>query len=206
LIEHLSFGLIYSLLKDSVHALCAKRRHLTNSERLELRQKWKPQFEGKIWETHRHGLRKDVILRDMRRLDNYPELEDKKGISPWFRAGLVGTYHRGILVGLGRGTLTNEKEKGWRFTDYSAGEQGDLEVALIGRIPYENIDNVDWDGDEYYGFPHIYCFFVHHSEPYEHTGFYIEKTCTNALPNYQEVASYRQVRQFSRKFRAKHFM
>jgi hypothetical protein len=27
---------------------------------------------------------------------------------------------------------------------------------LIGSIPYENIDNVDWNGDEYYGDPQVY--------------------------------------------------
>lgn len=50
----------------------------------------------------------DVIIRDMERIDSYPESSDKnKGISPWFKAGLMGTYHKGIQVGLNWGVIEN---------------------------------------------------------------------------------------------------
>ena len=191
----LPLGLAYSILKDFRNILWGRRRTLTNSQRLALRQKWKPQFEAKIWDTYRRKLRSDVIIRDLRRVDTYPDLKkDEKGISPWFRVGLVGTYHRGILVGLRWGSLTKHEDgEHWRFTNHAAGERGDLKVVLLGSIPYENIDNVDWDGDEYYGYPHIYCFFTHH------IGFYTQTGMPDALPLYQEVASYRAVRQLSRK-------
>src|SRR5207253_9654577 len=69
--------------------------------------------------------------------------------------------------------LTKHKDgQHWRFTDVAAGERGEMKVVLLGTIPYDHIDSVDWDGDEYYGFPHIYCFFAHKKEPYrseEHT-------------------------------------
>jgi hypothetical protein len=203
LIEQFSVSFVYSLLKDGLHAFLGKKRRLTGSQRVELRQKWKPQFEAKIWDAYRRELRPDVIIRDLRRVDSYPELkEDEKGISPWFRVGLVGTYHRGILVALRWGTLTkHEVGEHWRFTNYRAGERGDLKVVLLGSIPYENIDNVDWDGDEYYGYPHIYCFFAHHKEPYDHTGFYTQTKMPNALPSYHEVVSYRSVRRFSKKLK-----
>jgi hypothetical protein len=39
-------------------------------------------------------------------MDHYPEIDEKaKGISPWFRAGLIGMYHRGVLIGLRWTTL-----------------------------------------------------------------------------------------------------
>ena len=67
--------------------------------------------------------------------------------------------------------MTKDGDGHWRTTDYATGEQGDLKVALLGSVPYEYIDNVDWEGDEFYQYPHIYCFFNYKGEPYEHLGF-----------------------------------
>jgi len=88
----------------------------------------------------------------------------------------------------------------WRFTNYGAGEQGDINVLMKSGIPYENIDNVDWNGDEFYGLPHIYCFFDRKKEPYEYTAFYAEQTCSSGgLPYYTEIASYDSVHRLSKK-------
>ena len=57
-----------------------------------------------------------------------------------------------------RGNLTRDGDA-WRYTNYKTGEKGDLKVMLISSIPYENIEHVDWEGDEYYGYPHIYGWF-----------------------------------------------
>jgi hypothetical protein len=199
-IEYFAPSFVYSLLKDGFALLRNKHRRLTNSQKIELRQKWKPLFETYIWEQHRNKLTSEIIVRDMRRIDNYPEAKDTKGISPWFRAGLMGTYHRGILAGLGWGTLTKDGEN-WRFTDRAKGEKGDIKVMTIGSIPYENIDNVDWSGDEYYGDPQVYCFFSYKKEPYEHVGYYKRNIplSGNALPYYTEFAAYEPVRRFSRR-------
>ena len=97
--------------------------------------------------------------------------------------------------------LTKDEDGHLRFADYSAGERGEMKVVLLGTIPYDNIDSVDWDGDEYYGFPHIYCFFAHKKEPYEHLGFYIETAplAPEGLPSYEEVTSFKEVCKFSKK-------
>jgi hypothetical protein len=167
----------YTLVKDTWALVRGRRRNLSPSKVVDLRKKWKAEFESKIWETHKKSLRDDVIIRDMKRIDSYPDLDpEAKGISPWFRVGLVGTYHRGILIGHGGHTLTKHDGGHWRFTNYKAGEKGNIKVLMISSIPYENIDNVDWDGDEFYHFPHIYCFFDHKKMPYEHTAFYTEST------------------------------
>jgi len=198
--EWIPISVVYSLLKDIGKSLTGRRR--SNSQRLELRQKWKPQFEARLSETYRKGLRKDVIIRDLKRLDEYPESRDTKGISPWFRLGLVDVSHRGILVMLRHETLTKYKDgEHWRFTNHSAGERGDIRVVLLGSIPYDCINSVDWDGDEYYDFPHIHCMFAHKKEPYEHLGFYTATSPLppDTLPIYHELASYEEVRRFSRK-------
>jgi len=99
-------------------------------------------------------------------------------------------------------TLTKHKDgEHWRFTDYAAGERGEIKVVWMGSIPYDHMDNVDWEGDEYDRFPHIYCFFAHKKEPYEHLGFYTQTAPLppQCLPLYHEVASYEEVCKFSRK-------
>jgi hypothetical protein len=201
ILELLAPSFIYTVGKDLVKKLAGRKRRLTPSEVMALRSKWKPQFGQHISDDYREKLRPDVIIRDMKRLDKYPDLdENEKGISPWFRLGLVGTYHRGILVALSWGTLTKD-EDGWRYTDYKGGERGDLKVILISSIPYENIEQVDWDGDEYYGYPHIYCWFNNKKVPYEHTAIYVrhEPIVEGAVPWFEEVADIEDVRRRSKK-------
>ena len=100
------------------------------------------------------------------------------------------------------GTLTKHNDrKHWRFTDYAAGESGEKKVALLGRIPYEYIDNVEWDGDEYYGVPHLFCFFANKKEPYDNLALYAKITpiAKEDLPIYEEVVSLDDARRFSKK-------
>jgi hypothetical protein len=199
-IEYLAPSFVYSVFKDIWGKVRAERRKLSSSQIVELRKKWKAEVEPHIAQTYRDKLRGDVIIRDMKRIDGYPHTEDKKGISPWFRVGLMGTYHRGIQVGLSWETLTKHKDgQQFRLTNYRVGETGDVKVVLIGLIPFENIDNIDWHGDEYYGFPHIYCFFSHRKEPYEHIGYYTETTPPHGIPFYTEIADYRSVRRLSKR-------
>jgi hypothetical protein len=68
------------------------------------------------------------------------------------------TYHS-ILIGLNWYKLIEDGDGRWRYPDYKHGEKGDINLILIGYVPYENIESVDWEGDEYYGEPHIYCHF-----------------------------------------------
>jgi hypothetical protein len=66
-------------------------------------------------------------------------------------------------------------------------------------VPYECIENVDWDGDEYYRYPHIYCSFDRKKQPYEHLGFYAETIPLGGLAFYTEVVAYKDVKQFKMK-------
>jgi hypothetical protein len=96
-------------------------------------------------------------------------------------------------------TKHDTEGKSWRLTNYGAGEKGDAKALLIGRIPYENIEEVNWEGDEYYGFPHIYCLFSHKGEPYEYIAYCTQGTNPGALPFYTEIARYKRVRRLSKK-------
>jgi hypothetical protein len=199
--EFLTPGFLYSLIKDAVAVVRGRHRRLSPSEIVELRQKWKPEFEKHILETRRQQLRKDVIIRDMKRLDDYPNIDEKskRGISPWFRVGLMGIYHKGVQMGLSWSRLTEDSDGELRFTDYKNGEHGDINLILIGYVPFENIASVDWEGDEYYGFPHLYCYFdARRKEPYEKLAFCEERQLDH-ITYYTEVASYEAVRRRSRK-------
>lgn len=175
-----------------------KKRHLPASKVIELRQKWKIEFEDQLWQRRSQKLTTDAIIRDMRRMDSYPDVKTKRGISPWFRIGLMGTYHKGILAGLEWWELIKDEKSGaWRRTDYETDERG-LKTILIGYIPYERIEAVDWEGDEFYGLPHIYCYFDDkRKEPYEKLA-YCEKREVDNIPRYTEVADYFAVRRATR--------
>jgi hypothetical protein len=75
MIEYLVPSFLYSILKDSCSLIRSKQRRLSNSQIVERRQKWKPLFEKHIWEQHRDKLTSEIIVRDMKRIDNYPEAQ-----------------------------------------------------------------------------------------------------------------------------------
>jgi hypothetical protein len=201
MLEHLSISFAYNILKDGWIWFRRKGRRLTTQQVVQRRQHWKAEFESRMPDIRREGIDPEIIIRDMKRVDSYPHIiEKKKGISPWFRVGLMALYYKGIQVGLRWGELTfDEEEDQWRYTNYDAGEKG-KKAILIGFIPYESIENVDWVGDEYYRCPHIYCYFdVRRKEPYERLVFCEERErWPDQLPYYIEIADYDKTRKLSK--------
>lgn len=196
-------GILYNALKDLLGWFRRRFHKLTPEERLVRRDKWKERFREEIWRTESEELRQDVIIRDVRRLDHYPDGPEQKGISSWFRVALMGQYHRGIQLGLSIHSLMFEEAEGpegaWRLADNSEHSVA-TKAYLIGFVRYDNIESVDWHGDEYYNYPHIFCHFSHRGEPYERLVF-----CTqgSVLPKhyfYSELASHEQVRLTSQKY------
>ncbi len=126
------------------------RRRLTPAQRLELRQKWKPKFEDFFLVNTHKELSTEVIIRDIKRLDDdYPgngKPKHKHGISPWFKVPVVQTYERGFMVCLSIGELVATGEDKWRYRDWLKGEDGE-KFWCIGFIPYEGIVDVDWERD-----------------------------------------------------------
>jgi len=198
--------LAYSIFKDLgsfiISLFNKRKRNLSYSDIVRLRQKWKSEFEHKILEARVTGAGRDVIIRDVKRMDSYPDGANKT----WYKAGLVSTYHRGIQVRLGIGKLTKDpKSRKWRYTNYQVGESGEFKVSLIGFIPFENIEAVDWDGDEYNYKPHIYCHFTEKSGvPYERIVF-CEENHLDDSPFYTEISDYESVHKFSKKFDIDYF-
>jgi hypothetical protein len=196
-------SLIYSVAKDAWAAIRGRRRRLSSKRVLELRQKWKKEIDPTLWKRSQQKLGLDAIIRDMKRLDQYPEdtKANRKGISAWFKVGLSSTYHNGIEVNLGWHGLVKDAN-GWRLLDYEAGEKEGKTVALIATIPYERIESIDWSGDNFYGESQIYCHFEGKgSVPYDDC-FYATHEQSPGGPLFcLKIATYDEVKKNTKKAR-----
>jgi hypothetical protein len=169
----------------------AKSPRLTPEKKIEARERWRPIFENFFFENAQSDFKTDAIIRDVARVDAYPDLDEGKGISPWFRCGLAGTYHRGVLLGLRWVEMVQNTDGTW-IENYE-GTEG-TKAILLGAVPYESIESVNWEGDNHYHKPHIFCHFDHKGEPYERL-FYakenrFEHPSVKQPPSYTELAEY----------------
>ncbi len=169
---------------------------LTNPEKINKRESFRKEFEDFFIQAWKKNYTPNAIIRDVKRIDAYPEAQERKGISPWFKVGLLDNYYRGILVGLSAVRLISTPE-GLRYPKSS--EEGDVLAFKVGEIPFDSIERVNWDGDEYYIMPHIYCHFEHNKQPYERIIFCIEQKTSLGKKFYTEIATYTSVYQLSRK-------
>lgn len=170
-----------------------KNRFESMGARIQHREKLRMIFEEEIYRCRAEKLRQDVIVRHVDRADSYPHIDDKeKGISPWFRVGLLDTYERGIVLGLRIGGLV-KCEGGLRFADWVNGEELDINAWLMGDVPYDSIEAVNIEGDKYYNFPHIYCYFDFNGEPYERLWFCEKIEQPHGHPYFKHIADYNDV-------------
>lgn len=115
----------------------------------------------------------EVILRSIYD-DVYPDANADGEPSSWFRSELHNTYNDGIQIHLdswryekivinpiGEWLLKSEFDK-----IHYDGETLLLNVNIIGRIPYYNVVDINEDGDDYFGCPHIYCIFHEEMGPF----------------------------------------
>jgi hypothetical protein len=198
--EWSAVNVIYRLGSDVLSRFLQSRHKPSPVQVLQLREKWKPIFESKIQERRKRELSRDAIIRDVRRIDSYPQVDErKKGISSWFRVGLAGTYDRGIRVVLSWEKLCRDESTGrWLFPCPASDGEGSVTLALTGLIRYENIASVDLDGDQYYSQPQVYCHFVEKKGwPYERLVF-CEHIIEDRFDYFSERVSYDDVQRTDR--------
>ena len=138
---------------------------------LKRRDELRKEFEQKLPRRDKYGVAGDAIIRDIKRVDNYPETDEEgKGVSPWFKVEVKGLYHRGLEVFMSWPKSINQGDDGeWSFCHYK--DPGAVTAYTVGRMPFDLIQHVDWEGDEYYPNVHVYCQFKN-GEPYEEVLFY----------------------------------
>jgi len=168
-------------------------RFPSDGTRIQHREKLRKQFEEELYKCRAEKLRQDVIVRHVDRVDDYPSTHhNKPGVSPWFRVGFLDLYERGIVLCLRVGGL-KECEGGYRFVDYVNNEGADLTTWLMADVPYDSIEAVNMDGDKYYPFPHIYCYFDFKGEPYERKWFAEKIDRPHGHPYFKKIAEYDEV-------------
>jgi hypothetical protein len=106
------------------------------------------------------------------------------------------------MVGL-RWVGLAEEEEGWRLGDYQAENDRMINLMLTGFIPYENIEMIDWDGDQYYSYPHVYCYFDFKGEPYERLAYCRKGELSEHHIFYTEVAEYHSVIERTRRLKGR---
>jgi len=187
-------GFGYGLLKDAASWAVRRFGRPDPAKVVAIRRRWKQEIE-----THRHPadpfrlqLGTNIIIRDISRMDLYPKVNPvRRGISPWFKVEYKDTYHRGIEVILRVEGMRRDSPKGrWRVADIN--EESQFNGWVIGRIPFERIREIDWDGDENYTVPHIYCAFTGwRKEPYEEVVVMAKHGESEDLSFFTEVTDYR---------------
>lgn len=148
----------------------------------------KKQLEKRIWKIEKTGVGIIAIIRDLARKDSYPE-------SGYSKVEIKGLYHKGLEVFIygSKQVVFDKKKKEWRSARKK--EKNTILALRVGRILFDNIIEIDWDGDEYYPYPHIYCNFKGNDCPYEKILFYQE-----IKEDYQEIKEgYQEIREGYRK-------
>lgn len=171
-----------------------------NAEKIQHQETVRKQLAEYIQKLNQEKLRRRVILRDLDRIDHYPKVLEEEAISAWFNVELAQIYHRGVQVFLQAGALVVCEDGSYRFRDTKNGEKGDEKVFLVGEIPFVNIETINFDGDEYDSFPHIFCYFTENQEPYERLIFCKEIAMGHGHKYYSEIASLESTQQNSKKY------
>lgn len=144
-------------------------------EKVERRLRLREEFLARMGRPNTYGTYGEAIIRNIKRLDVYPDLESHRpGISPWFKVEINELYHRGVEVILSgqEYAVPESTTRGWRFLREGEEAEHKILAYAVGRIPYDFIEKIDWEGDEYDNIPHIYCRFDSpHGEPYEEVVF-----------------------------------
>ena len=169
------------------------KRRLSPQKTLTLRAKWRPLFTEWLQLHNYKKLRTDVIIRDIKRMDSYSKTSETKGSSAWFRSGVIDTYEKGIMLGLGTYELVYDEQKDVYYYPPN-GKRGNTRLTFTGFVPFKNIESVDWDGDQYYSYPHIYCYFDGKDKlPYERLSF-CERRTLDEHTYFREIVPLAEVR------------
>ncbi|MEN6511596.1 MAG: hypothetical protein ABFD00_07160 [Chloroherpetonaceae bacterium] len=166
-------SLLYDLLKDILRFILKRFKKPNPTELLKQRQILRSEFERHLNKNKTELIFGEAIIRDVSRIDIYPNYNDgKKSISPWFKVEVKGLYHRGLEVIIGIDSIFyNENLCQWCYATND--ENDNINAFLVGQIPFDVIRGVEWNGDEYYRCPHIYCEFIKkNKQPYENLIYY----------------------------------
>lgn len=126
------------------------------SHRIRLRE----EFASRLGSKDAFGTRGRVTIRDVDRSDIYPDADGQRGSpSSWFAGEIKDLYHRGVEVfaDMPVHMAYSENRGEWRISTDPSEDR--ILAYPVARIPYDSIVEIDWEGDEYFPNPHIFCKF-----------------------------------------------
>jgi hypothetical protein len=86
---------------------------------LKRREELRKEFEKSLPPKNKYGYRCDAIIRDIKRMDAYPNVNNRKGISAWFRVSIKDLYYNGIEVFISMPQYIKQDGKAkWQFTNH----------------------------------------------------------------------------------------
>jgi hypothetical protein len=135
-------------------------KRISNRERLEHKEQIKEKADGLIAKIIREKLRRKVYLVNINRyFKDYPSNEEKllSGYSH-IRAEIKATRFNGIEFFAGMPVQIYQKQNG-RLSLKGYDEEKVFIAFPVGLVPYEWIEYIDPDGDEYDYSPLVYCKF-----------------------------------------------
>lgn len=91
----------------------------------------------------------------------------------YYKTEVYDFYHNGLMV-YAYPYVKDIKYKEESIDNSDKYEIYEARAEVLGCIPFENIIEYDIDGDEYYNLPHLFCDFVHVSDPYEKIVYLLE--------------------------------
>lgn len=169
----LNLSFLYRIFQDLINFVLRRSKKAPPVEKLQRNQKLKDELQEKFDLHPQHPLKEpiDVLLRDIDRIDEYPEenvKERKSRVAPFFKVTLRALYHQGIEVYNCSAAVEikrNHKTGVWEMAE--KGVKGEAKAYSVGRIRFDWIDHVNYEGDEYDCTPHIFCKFKNKGFPFE---------------------------------------
>ncbi|PIH03103.1 hypothetical protein CS538_14660 [Clostridium combesii] len=113
----------------------------------------------------------EVLIRSIDDTDYPNNTLLEKDFAGYFKAEVYNFYHNGIQVII---EVKDIKIKQYENENNDKFKITTIRVLEIGYLPFNNIIDYDYDGDEYYMYPHLYCDFINKNDPFEKIGYAYE--------------------------------
>lgn len=128
--------ILENFFPDWFRELSNRMKKKDPKEILEYRSRMKKEIKEGFYKWHKAGnTRDEIVVRDLKRMDNYPDVDDStKGISPWFRVGYKGLYTSGVEVFLSMPMYAVIKNDKWELSH--EGKDGGKLAYQVGGIPF----------------------------------------------------------------------
>jgi hypothetical protein len=141
--------------------IAGKLKSASPANRLDHRLQLKKELIQNLPRRDQYGTRGDAIVQDIARLDQYPAAPGGDiGISAWFKVEVKDIYVSGLEVFIEPPVhVTRSKRSGEWVECHDDSDPERILAYAVGRIPYDKIVRIDWDGDGHYRGPHIFCRF-----------------------------------------------